>query len=42
VTLGHADISSAERYHGHLERHVLAADAVATEEIAICETRALK
>jgi integrase len=30
--LGHADISTTERYYGHLERHVLAARAVATEE----------
>jgi len=30
--LGHADISTTERYYGHLERHVLAAGAVATEE----------
>lgn len=30
--LGHAEISTTERYYGHLERHVLAADAVATEE----------
>jgi integrase len=29
--LGHADISTTERYYGHLERHVLAAGAVATE-----------
>ena len=29
---GHADISTTERYYGHLERHVLAAGAVATEE----------
>lgn len=28
----HADISTTERYYGHLERHVLAAGAVATEE----------
>ena len=30
--LGHADISTTERYYGHLERHVLAAGAVATED----------
>lgn len=30
--LGHADINTTERYYGHLERHVLAAGAVATEE----------
>jgi integrase len=30
--LGHADISTTEHYYGHLERHVLAAGAVATEE----------
>lgn len=30
--LGHADISTTERYYGHLERHVLAAGAVATEQ----------
>jgi integrase len=30
--LGHSDISTTERYYGHLERHVLAAGAVATEE----------
>jgi integrase len=30
--LGHADISTTERYYGHLERHVLAAGAIATEE----------
>jgi integrase len=30
--LGHADISTTERYYGHLESHVLAAGAVATEE----------
>ena len=30
--LGHAEISTTERYYGHLERHVLAAGAVATEE----------
>jgi integrase len=30
--LGHADISTTERYYGHLERHVLAAGALATEE----------
>ncbi len=30
--LGHADIGMTERYYGHLERHVLAAGAIATEE----------
>jgi integrase len=30
--LGHADISTTERYYGHLERQVLAAGAAATEE----------
>jgi integrase len=30
--LGHADIGTIERYHGHLERHVLAAGAIATED----------
>ena len=30
--LGHADISTTEHYYGHLERHVLAAGAIATEE----------
>ena len=30
--LGHADISTTERYYGHLERHILAAGAIATEE----------
>jgi len=30
--LGHADIGTTERYYGHLERHVLAAGALATEE----------
>ncbi len=30
--LGHSDIGTTERYYGHLERHVLAAGAVATEE----------
>ena len=30
--LGHAEIGTTERYYGHLERHVLAAGAVATEE----------
>ncbi len=29
--LGHADIATTERYYGHLERHVLAAGATATE-----------
>ena len=31
--LGHADIATTERYYGHLERHVLAAGALATETI---------
>jgi integrase len=35
--LGHADIATTERYYGHLERHVLAAGAIATEE-AIART----
>jgi integrase len=30
--LGHADIRTTEHYYGHLERHVLAAGAAATEE----------
>ncbi len=30
--LGHASITTTERYYGHLERHVLAAGASATEE----------
>lgn len=30
--LGHADIGTTERYYGHLERKVLAAGAIATEE----------
>ena len=30
--LGHADISTTERYYGHLERHLLAAGATATEK----------
>jgi integrase len=30
--LGHADIATTEHYYGHLERHVLAAGALATEE----------
>jgi integrase len=30
--LGHAAISTTEHYYGHLERHVLAAGAVATED----------
>lgn len=38
--LGHADIGTTERYYGHLERHVLAAGAIATEEaIARAVTR---
>jgi integrase len=30
--LGHADITTTERYYGHLERSVRAAGPVATEE----------
>jgi integrase len=30
--LGHSNISTTEQYYGHLERHVLAAGAIATEE----------
>jgi integrase len=30
--LGHSNITTTERYYGHLERHVLAAGAIATEE----------
>jgi integrase len=30
--LGHADIATTERHYGHLERRVLAAGAIATEE----------
>ena len=30
--LGHSDIATTESYYGHLERHVLAAGALATEE----------
>ena len=30
--LGHADIATTERHYGHMERHVLAAGAIATEE----------
>jgi integrase len=30
--LGHAEISTTERYYGHLERRALAAGAVATED----------
>jgi integrase len=38
--LGHADTRTTEHYYGHLERHVLAAGAVATEEaIARAATR---
>jgi integrase len=33
--LGHADIGTTERYYGHLERHVLAAGAIATEEAIV-------
>jgi integrase len=31
--LGHADIGTTERCYGHLEGHVLAAGAGATEEV---------
>ncbi len=37
--LGHADIGTTERYYGHLERHVLAAGAIATEEAIIRAAR---
>ncbi|HEY3946161.1 MAG TPA: site-specific integrase, partial [Solirubrobacteraceae bacterium] len=37
--LGHADIATTERYYGHLERHVLAAGAIATEEAITRATR---
>jgi integrase len=37
--LGHADINTTERYYGHLERHVLAAGAIATEEAIKRATR---
>lgn len=30
--LGHADTSTTEHYYGHLERHVLGAGALATED----------
>jgi integrase len=41
--LGHADISTTEHYYGHLERRVLAAGAIATEEaIARASRAALK
>lgn len=40
--LGHADISTTERYYGHLERHVLAAGAVATEEAIARAARAAR
>jgi integrase len=39
--LGHADIGTTERYYGHLERHVLAAGAIATEE-AIAKAAAVQ
>jgi integrase len=38
--LGHSDIATTERYYGHLERHVLAAGAIATEEAIRRATRA--
>jgi len=37
--LGHADIRTTERYYGHLERNVLAAGALATEEAIAEATR---
>ena len=37
--LGHADIATTERYYGHLERHVLAAGALATEEAIAAAAR---
>jgi integrase len=37
--LGHADIATTERFYGHLERHVLAAGAIATEEAITRATR---
>jgi integrase len=40
--LGHADISTTERYYGHLERHVLAAGAVATEEAIARASKAVR
>jgi integrase len=30
--LGHASITTTQRYYGHLERNVLAAGAAATED----------
>jgi len=38
--LGHADIATTERYYGHLERRVLAAGAIATEEAIARAVRA--
>jgi len=38
--LGHADITTTERYYGHLERRVLAAGAIATEEAIARAVRA--
>jgi integrase len=39
--LGHSDIATSERYYGHLERHILAAGAIATERaIAQATSRA--
>jgi hypothetical protein len=38
----HADISTTERYYGHLERHVLAAGAVATEEAIARASKAVR
>jgi integrase len=41
--LGHADIRTTEHYYGHLERHVLAAGALAAEEaIAQAAAKALR
>ncbi len=40
--LGHADISTTERYYGHLERHVLAAGAVATEDAIARASQAVR
>jgi integrase len=40
--LGHSDISTTEHYYGHLERHVLAPGAVATEEASARASRAVR
>jgi integrase len=37
--LGHSNIGTTEQYYGHLERHVLAAGALATEEAIARATR---